>query len=624
MRKAILFTVALGTGLSAAAQQGVTPLPLATPKAARAYEAPSEPAFSQVYGQPSSNVRQGNPAALITTEAVIGTTIYTLQTNSTVKQHTVALPNGHVAASWTWSNGAWNSWADRGTGYNYYDGSAWGAQPSTRLENGRTGFNTNVVIGTGNGTAEMNVAHNTSSLAQHFVVRTGVGTGTWTDNTSLIPAPSGFTFGTWWPAMAVGGTNGDVIHHIALTAPTGLASGGGPYTNGQDGAILYARSNDGGATFGVANMILPGTHPQQSAGWGGDAYDIAARGNTVAVVAGGFAEDVVLCKSSDGGVTWDSTIVHDFPLTPWTDQLSDTNSDGLADTLETNDASLAVYIDNNNMCHVVYGQMFILNDVAGDGNMSYFPGTAALMYWREGMTAPVVMTGAEDLNSNGTLDITDFGTYQVSLVSHPSIGTDGGANIYVAFDAIMEGSDDGTGKSFRNVYVMASADNGSTWSAPYNISEDLTYEKVYPSISEWNYNGVLSITYQRDQVAGHGVSTTGVDPDNVGVTHEIIYAAVPVADIVSGVSEPNTVFNQVDVYPNPANDNATLMINLDEASEVTITMYNSMGQVVSSDNKNLVMGTNNVALDVENLAAGVYFINVQQGTSKVSKKLVIE
>ncbi len=622
MKKSLLMIGALAAGLSVVAQQSAK-IKTATPLQAQKYQAPTDMQFSHVYpSAQGSNVRQGNPApsTQITTETVVGTTLYTLQTNSSMPHRLWYNDDNTMSVIYTFAQGAWLSWPDRGTGYNYFDGTSWGAQSLVRIENDRTGFPDLIVLDNG---LEMVTAHNTASSVMHFCSRPSKGAGPWTNNPgTLISNPPNFAFFALWPRVAVGGNN-DVIHHIAVTEPTG---NNGAVYRGQDGSLVYSRSNDGGQTFAVQNQLLAPFDSTQIYTVSGDAYAIDAQNNTVAIVMGGFGEDVVLAKSIDGGVTWTKTIVQDFLVpAPFIDQLTDTNSDGAADTLESNDGSMSVLIDGAGLVHVWYGQMFILNDDSTDGVTSYFPGTAALMYWNEtmGTTPPVIVAGAEDLNANGVLDVTDFGTYQVSLVSHPSSGIDASGNLYVAFSSIMEGTDDGTGKSFRNIYIIRSQDDGVTWSTPYNISPATDFEKVYPTMAR-TVTSNMHICYTRDQIAGHGVFTaTNPDPDNADVPHEIVCAEVPVDDIIA-VPEHSVSLSAVEVYPNPANTSANVVINLTQSLEVTVALYNVTGQLVSSQVKNLASGASTITFDVTALPSGIYFINVIEGTTTISKKLIVE
>ena len=40
-------------------------------------------------------------------------------------------------------------WADRGTGYNYFDGNSWEPQPNSRLESSRGGWPSIIAMGSG-------------------------------------------------------------------------------------------------------------------------------------------------------------------------------------------------------------------------------------------------------------------------------------------------------------------------------------------------------------------------------------------------------------------------------------------------------------------------------------------
>jgi hypothetical protein len=570
--------------------------------------------------QPAQNAQPA--VTLSTSETIIGTSTYSLQTNNSVHRQIIAHNDGTISAMWTYSSGSFYSWPERGTGYNYFNGTSWGALPSARLENVRTGFGDIMVTGTG---AELTVAHNTGNNSQHFMTRPAKGTGSWTDNPSLITYPGGHP-GSLWPFTAVGGASNDVIHHLALSTPSSFA-GGGPW-RGQDGALQYSRSNDGGQTFAVQNTLIAAFDSTQEVGYGADAYTIDARGNYVAIVAGGIGRDVVLAKSADGGVTWAKTVVEDFAIPLFDDQLSDIDNDGIIDTLPTNDGSLSVLIDNNNTVHVWFGNMRILNDDSTDGQFSFFPGTNGLLYWNENMGSgnAVMLTGALDLDNNGTLDIpVDFGTYQKSLASFPSTCIDNSGTIYLAYSALVENSGDVvTGFSVRNIYLMASTDGGASWTDPYNISPDATLEKVYPNLAREVVNGQLNLVYERDDVAGHGVGTTNPpDPDNANTIHEIIHAKLPVTDVFVGMQEQPATAPSFVVFPNPANNHVWFSTSEHIASG-TLEIYTASGQLISARPLNQVVSGTQFALGTETLSPGAYLIRVVNGSTSTTRHLIIQ
>ncbi len=81
--------------------------------------------------------------------------------------------------------------------------------------------------------------------------------------------------------------------------------------------------------------------------------------------------------------------------------------------------------------------------------------------------------------------------------------------------------------------------------------------------------------------------------------------------------------NTMDIYPNPANDNAYINLNLTENSEVSIYIYNAVGQLVKTINTNLQSGENYVAVETSALKAGMYIVKANIGNSVITKNLSI-
>ena len=111
-------------------------------------------------------------------EVVIGTTTYDLQSNAAVQNRIVHHDDGTISAGWTTSQQLNASWSDRGTGYNFFDGTNWGANPTTRLESSRGGWPSIIAMGSGK---EASVTHNTDNSYINMTHRPAVGTGNWTE-----------------------------------------------------------------------------------------------------------------------------------------------------------------------------------------------------------------------------------------------------------------------------------------------------------------------------------------------------------------------------------------------------------------------------------------------------------
>ena len=82
--------------------------------------------------------------------------------------------------------------------------------------------------------------------------------------------------------------------------------------------------------------------------------------------------------------------------------------------------------------------------------------------------------------------------------------------------------------------------------------------------------------------------------------------------------------NSMDVYPNPASDNAYINVNLAEDSNVSIEIYNTVGQLVKTiDSTNMLSGENYVSVETSALKAGMYIVKANIGGSVITKNLSI-
>ncbi|RYZ94060.1 MAG: T9SS type A sorting domain-containing protein [Sphingobacteriaceae bacterium] len=78
------------------------------------------------------------------------------------------------------------------------------------------------------------------------------------------------------------------------------------------------------------------------------------------------------------------------------------------------------------------------------------------------------------------------------------------------------------------------------------------------------------------------------------------------------------------IYPNPASDVANLSFELPKTENVTINVYNAVGQKISTvANGNYAAGKHNVNFSVENLNSGVYFYTINAGGYAKTMKFTV-
>lgn len=78
------------------------------------------------------------------------------------------------------------------------------------------------------------------------------------------------------------------------------------------------------------------------------------------------------------------------------------------------------------------------------------------------------------------------------------------------------------------------------------------------------------------------------------------------------------------IYPNPASDNFTIVINIPESRSISIDLMDNMGTVVLSEQfTSLNTGSNMLTFNDINLMTGKYFIRINDGYSSIIHNLII-
>ena len=585
-----------------------------------------------------------NPKFSSANEVVIGTTTYDLQSNAAVQNRIVHHDDGTISAGWTTSQELNASWSDRGTGYNFFDGTNWGMQPLNRLENSRGGWPSIIAMGSGK---EASITHNTDNAHINMTHRSTIGTGSWTEqNISSLNDSTGIYRDMIWNRSAVGGLNKETIHMIAVTASSNFA--GLPF-NGLDGALVYYRSQDEGVTWDIQDMQLPGMDTSMFTGMSGDVYTVTAQGETVVVAYFNDWGDSFIVKSIDNGTTWEKTTFLDFPVDKYAmDDGLDLDGDGIYDQVYSTDNYGAVILDANDEAHVFYGIMMYLDDDLTDASSSWFPGINGIAYWNESMgedvTPATVHAGdtslwysdmmndnwivqAPDLNGDGIVGGVDstggYALYYASRASMPNAGISANGEIYLSFSGYTETADNGS-QVFRHLYITKSSDGGSTWKTPVDVTPNVSWigmkECVFGSMVP-TVDDKIRIVFQMDNEPGLIVRG---DEDLVDF-NDIVYIEIDTVGLFGTSVSVNDIKNttQFTVYPNPANDYTSIAISLYKTEKVILTIVDLLGKEISKEEKVLFSGENTERLDVSNFQNGVYFINLQVGSKITTQKLVI-
>lgn len=567
----------------------------------------------------------------------IGRTNYDLQSNSAVAKRIIAHADGSISAVWTEDQAAAPGGTSRGTGYAYYDGSAWqyisglGSDENAHIES--TSDKTGWPAIMSNGTEEYVVNHVPSFAGFYGWKQSKGAAGTDWTSANVTGGPEGML----WPRAA---SYGDNYYAIGVDDYVSVQT--------EIDALHFYKSEDAGATWTYGGK-LPDFNNYYNNGQG-DVYAIDAYENYVAIVVFGLFEDTRLWKSDDYGDTWTSMAINDFPVDAYDGTAGteiDMDADGAADTLITTDQVGDIIIDSEGTVHAVFSRMRYLDEDAGDdGAYSFFPFTDFLLYWNEDMGAgewsdeylgdnafDMAVPAAVDtigwsfdldgsgiiwdgfVETNTSAGEWPFGDYSSSITSSSSLGIDANNNLYCVFTTVMEGDNyiktdaQPNPQNYRGAWLTIKDATTGVWSDPVCISDNdgTNAENIFPTLARNVQDDILHIWVQWDNEPGLHIRG---DEDNVTENY-IIYKKV---DLTPEVNISEVADMKLNVYPNPVADFATI----ENVEGATISIYNTLGAVVET----IVSDEYTTTIDMTNYAAGTYIIKVSSENGVATTKAV--
>lgn len=587
------------------------------------------------------------------------TTNYDLQSNSALGNRIAVWPDGTASVVVTWDYSGNTSYPDRGAGYNFYDGSSFGEEPSARQEPIKSGWPSITACGDG----EILVSHATGTNVYY---RPTKGEGDWTLVTNIEEGQ--------WPRVAASGPNDQYVH-IVMGSQEQID---GVYHN----HIWYARSTDGGQTWGQATEFpadlldnsMDGMYRNQL---GADDYVMATNGNNVAILLGSYTTELFYLISHDNGATWEKQVV-----LPWAEEgihahEYDDYPEGVETAMISSDNSHSIAIDNNGTVHVAFG-LFRWRQTDVD-HYTYWPAyNYGIVYWNSNYTneqggheIPLIgqwsgdagcewgdtLSYSYDIYRIDTLCAVDGhnnlhyfgyipeeGSYEnvigatwhyrsLGLATMPGISVDDKGNIAIIYSVwSKERVCVGTEFSYRSAYVTVRDYTGEWFDDAINLSEDFihSYDEAYSiTASPKAYDGSFWMMYSADDAQGLYLDKSDTYPDSNGgqLTDNYIYV-VKVTPAMEGwgVEEAEAVnpMTAVTVYPNPVVDKLNIRVNASQASTMSINVYNIMGQKVMEDNANIITGDNCTTLNTSSLSSGIYFVTVKANGFENTLKFIVK
>lgn len=582
---------------------------------------------------------------------VVGFTCFDVESYNSMGRNIINHGDGTLSFVFNVDDECSASYANRGSGYNYWNGTAllYPGGATQRIELTRTGFSQIALLGTG---SEIIMAHNTPPYDFKKSTNGTKGTSTWTgiNVSATLPASSvpGYTSGTTeqapWARIAKGGADGNSIHLLANYYQGATNPPPGPVIKGVLAPMVYSRSTNGGVTWDLQSIMLPGYDSTRTLSGDAETYSIDAEGTTVAILHGGLGEDLTLWKSTDNGTTFLRTFVDSFAFAPSFD-----STGGPADTAKTNDGGMSVVVAPNGDVHVAFSTERVCcntTSVSTDNSYEIFPGDTGLVYWndvtKQQVNIPIPLSGVDaTINGGNNNNAYDVGVYTTNinanngstppsarygskaLLSIPSIAVDGN-NVFILFSLVTDADSTSDGQNFRDVWVVASQDYGLTWGTVQNVTCSVATEEYFISLAK-RVDNYLHFIYQLDYEPGTSLQNGDpITPDN-----EIDWALLDKAVVLAGtancgagfpggVAEQSTpAFSVSESYPNPTNGMTYFDIRMKQNADVAFEMFNSLGQQVYSKEVKLAVGQHTLSVDASKFSGGLYFYTIKSGNASV-------
>ncbi len=244
----------------------------------------------------------------------------------------------------------------------------------------------------------------------------------------------------------------------------------------------------------------------------------------------------------------------------------------------------------------------------------------------------ITKAGVTGLNTN-------LGAYAASSSSYiyNFYGISAGKEVNMMFQKMDFSSNTGYGLKFDYAYAQYSSENdelkirvsddcGATWTTVWDkagndlkTTAPVSSGNFFPEANMWAsanvdlsaFNGKSGVIVSFDGISDYG--------NNLYIDNINIYNSTTV-----GINNQRAE-NSVSIYPNPAENQFNINLELADNSNVSYVIINSLGQtVLSNDLGNLSAGNQIQKINISELAQGIYMVQVNINGNITTKKLTVK
>jgi hypothetical protein len=230
-------------------------------------------------------------------------------------------------------------------------------------------------------------------------------------------------------------------------------------------------------------------------------------------------------------------------------------------------------------------------------------------------TSPIFTTTIARYNPEGTL------LWTQQLTGKGGIGClkcDAANNIYIAGHSLADiHYQTTTITATRTAFVMKLNSEGSLIWEKHSIGTQGSagpYDFALDSLNNIYMTGVLSQTHTFDNIT----ATSG------GPYSHVLIAKLSQPTVVASIQEQKDEHHLFSLNPNPGNGLFKIECSHLKSCVVRLSISNSLGQKVYSENHAHASGEYSKAIDMTGIAKGIYFVEINTGKERVVKKMVLQ
>ncbi|MEI7594820.1 MAG: C25 family cysteine peptidase [Bacteroidota bacterium] len=152
-----------------------------------------------------------------------------------------------------------------------------------------------------------------------------------------------------------------------------------------------------------------------------------------------------------------------------------------------------------------------------------------------------------------------------------------------------------------------------------DFSIDNVSQGWWDGIADWSRSSYAVTTGQHTFTWTYSKDYTELGGEDCAWVDYIVFPPIQISSNINNVNGNAGI----SIYPNPVNDRMIISIDVQENSNVGITIINTIGQAVYNNTSSRPVGLNSIDINIPQLSEGVYLCKVNANNKVYTKKIIV-